>query len=158
VRLVRQLSSIVVAAGLAAGCSTPVAPDDSIPVVTIAQSDSSAIGAETTFVIRSNAELGAAWSQIYADRLDRTLPPQIDFDTYMLVIVASGRQPSSGFTVKITGATRDRDGLVVHVTIERPGENCGTATVITGPIAIARLPKLDRPVRFDITRTSVPCR
>jgi len=158
VKLVRALSIAFLAATLAAGCSSPVTPDDSIPVVTVSQSDNSAIGAETTFVVRSQAELGAAWSQIYGDQISRTLPPQIDFNTYMLVIVAIGRQPSSGFTVKITGATRDRDGLVVHVTIERPGENCGTATVITSPIAIARMPRLDGPVRFDITRTAVPCR
>jgi len=147
-----------VAAALAAGCSTPVAPNDSIPVVTVAQGDDSSIGAETTFVIRNNAELGAVWSQIYGDRINRSLPPQIDFNVHMLVVVAIGRQPSSGFAVKITGATRGRDGLVVHVTVERPGENCGTATVITSPIAIARLPKFDGPVRFDFTRVAVPCR
>jgi len=151
------LAAIAVAA-LATGCSTPVAPNESVPVVPVTQSDDSAIGAETTFVIRSNEELAVAWSQIYGERARLTLPPQIDFNAYMLVIVAIGRQPSSGFSVKITGATRERDGLVVHVTVGRPGENCGTAAVITSPVAIARLPRTDGPVRFDITRTSVPCR
>ena len=146
------------AAVLAAGCSSPASPSESVPVVTVTQSDDSAIGAETTFVIRSNADLAAAWSQIYGERVNRALPPQIDFNAHMLVVVAIGRQPSSGFTVKITGASRERNGLVVHVTVERPGANCMSATVITSPIAIARLPKTDAPVRFEFTRTSVPCR
>ena len=142
---------------LTASCSSPAGPSQSLAVGAAAQVEDGTLANETTFVVRDAATLRTVWAQIYAGRT-APAPPAVDFTRQMLVIVAMGQQRSSGFSVRIETATRDRREIVVHVTIRRPGDTCVTLPTITGPVAVATLPRSDLPVRFEFTRTTTSCR
>ena len=74
--------------------------------------------------------------------------PEVDFSREMVVVAAMGQQPSSGYAIIIDGAYErdDRLEVVVKSVINL---KCGAVlTMVTSPIDIVRLPKIERPVVF----------
>jgi hypothetical protein len=151
------LTGLVAVALTFQACAAPAAPTQAVEVTGAEQNDDSNLSAPGTFVIRDAAELRRVWTELFGDRPARPLPA-IDFSRHMLVIVAIGEQPTSGFQVRIGRAERTPRGIVVHVTVLRPGPDCVVNQVITRPVGIARLPQTDRPVRFEFERGVAPCR
>ena len=153
-RLKALACGVVVAAGLSASCKSPAQPSEAVTTVAEAVETSSDIRTETTYVIRDAQTLRQVWQQLFHGRRE---VPAIDFTTQMVVIVALGEKPTAGYGAKITGFSRNGGGIVVHVTAFAPGAGCATATVLTYPVAVARLRSHDGPVRFDFTRTTRDC-
>jgi hypothetical protein len=74
--------------------------------------------------------------------------PEIDFSREMIFIAAMGQQPTSGYAIIIDGAYERDDGLEVVVK-SVINLKCGAVlTMVTSPIDIVRLPKIERPVVF----------
>ncbi len=74
--------------------------------------------------------------------------PEIDFSREMVVVAAMGQQPTSGYAIIIDAAyeREDRLEVVVKSVINL---KCGAVlTVVTSPIDIVRLPKIEGPVVF----------
>ena len=156
-RVIRFVPVVLVGlVALAAACSSPVEPT-SIGLTSLSESveNGSDVRAETTYVIRDADALRRVWAQVFQGRRQA---PTVDFSKDMLVIVTLGEKLTAGHGVNITGVSRGDRGLVVHVTAFSPGADCGTAAVLTYPVAVSRLRVFDGDVRFDFRRTTRPCR
>lgn len=75
--------------------------------------------------------------------------PEIDFSREMVVVAAMGQQPTSGYAIVIDGAYERNDRLEVVVKSVITLKCFGAFTVVTSPIDIVRLPKIERPVVFS---------
>jgi hypothetical protein len=83
--------------------------------------------------------------------------PEVDFEKLTMLVAALGTRPSGGFAVLIEGAFDDGRMIEVYVLELRPGPHCAVTTGITHPVAIALIPRRDRPVRFHIDTADVNC-
>lgn len=74
--------------------------------------------------------------------------PEIDFSRDMVVVAAMGQQPTSGYDIIIDGAY-ERDDRLEVVVKSVLNLKCGAVlTMVTSPIDIVLLPKIERPVVF----------
>jgi hypothetical protein len=82
----------------------------------------------------------------------------VDLKKYIVLIVALGTRPSSGYSVMIQSA-RD-DGAAIHVSVleVRPGAQCPVMTELTFPATAVLIPRTDKPVRFEIRSADLDCR
>jgi hypothetical protein len=162
----RSLPAWIVGLAIAtAACSSPASPGSSTELpLTRLRTDSSSYmqfsGYETAMAvaIRDRAAWLSAWAQMYGRT--NTLPPplpEIDFANEMILLVALGTQPSSGYDVIIDRASESGDVVTVDATARRPG-NCGVLTVITTPVDVARVPKRTGAVVFRTSPVTTTCR
>jgi hypothetical protein len=124
------------------GCDSPTAPEVNLPVTRVVQGFFSAGDASQRLVIRSQAELTAAW-----DAMFRTLsqPPEIpivDFSQEMLIIARAGAKPSGGYCITVDSAVGS--GRRMTVTVRSGGPSAGTILpVVTHPFDVVRVPRRD---------------
>ena len=105
----------------------------------------------TTLVIRDREALQAAWSQMNGYVNPGPPVPEIDFSSEMVILVASGSHTSSGYDVLLASASKTDDLVTVHALERSPAPNCGSLTVITSPVDVARMSRQDGRVIFEIT-------
>jgi hypothetical protein len=142
---------------LTAGCGSsdptqPVGP--SLPIVRL-RSDPysfaiySGLDSPERLVVRDAATWQTVWNQIYRGQSPVPPAPSVDFSRDMIVVVALGARPSSGYNILIDGASElANDGVSVIVDSSSPGSNCVDAQVLTQPVDIARVPLRQGPVSF----------
>jgi PrcB C-terminal len=150
----RSLAMVVMLA--VTGCSHPVSPEKPgtlLPVVRLttgarAYSTFSAIESAQQLVLRDAASLAQWWAAAWRTVSPPPAVPDVDFTREMLVIVALGAKPTSGYDVVIESATLQRDGIVVVARTASPPGSVVLLPVVTHPVDIARLPLRSDPVRF----------
>lgn len=110
-------------------------------------------------VIRNRDE----WSELWKRFTDRIPPangipplPEIDFSKEMIVLVAMGQRPTSGFVIVIDGACEVDNKVEVYVSNVENVKCIGVLNVLTYPADAVRLPKTDLPVVFR--ETQVDCK
>jgi hypothetical protein len=113
---------------------------------------------ETLTTITTEAEWQRVWSELFACASAAPALPAVDFSREMLAVAALGQRGSSGYSVAIRhAALGSDDALHVGVVEYQPGRRCAVATVITYPVAIARVPRTDAAVAFDSRVESLAC-
>src|SRR5207245_5746591 len=119
-----------------------------IAVETISEGPASGLDRPMRSVIRSAAQLAALWKQ--HARMEEPAPkaPPVDFSREAVVVVALGRKPSAGYTVKVTRIEQLPDETLVHVRQTRPSPDAVTAQMITHPHHMVRIPRPRGAVRF----------
>src|SRR5688572_12705524 len=77
--------------------------------------------------------------------------PEIDFENYTLLVVATGARPSGGYSVALQSVWESESHVEVMALELRPlGRNCTAIAVVTYPVAFALIPRASKPVRFAI--------
>ncbi|MFW6347015.1 MAG: protease complex subunit PrcB family protein [Cyclonatronaceae bacterium] len=103
-------------------------------------------------VIRSEAEFEEFWNRLSGELVgsDGTVP-DVDFDTFIVVGVFMGEQPSSGYDISIERVEQPGEGepLQLEVRETEPGPECMNMTVITHPYHIIKLNKTDAELQFN---------
>jgi hypothetical protein len=61
----------------------------------------------------------------------------------MVVVVALGERPSGGYGIYIDLTYETDDHLTINVISQTPGRNCAATAVLTHPVDIARLPRVE---------------
>jgi PrcB C-terminal len=155
--------SIVGLVMVAVACSSDIStspPGTAIPVVRL-RSDPysfafySGMTTSARLVIRDPVTWQATWAEINRGLSPSSPPPSIDFSREMVVVAALGTRGSSGYDILIDGATEaDAGGAAIAIRSTSPGAGCGTLTVLTQPVDIARMPRRDGAVTF-VERSSV---
>jgi hypothetical protein len=107
-------------------------------------------------VIRTREELDKLW-QLPSSRIEKSDAPDIDFDTQMLIVAAMGEQPSSGYSIEITGAEKKDDVWVVSVKETSPGPSCIGLMVLTTPHHLAVIPKSSSEITFQVAQVIEDC-
>ena len=147
-------SFAILAALVSSGCDSPTQPSEPLPITRVTQGIFSNFQTPQRLAIRSQDGLVAAWAQIFGGPLALPPPlPQVDFANEMIVLVASGSKPTSGFVIAVAAAAGTGDIASVTVRSLSPAAGCVTLPAVTEPYDMVRLPRRDE-VRF-IERSDV---
>jgi hypothetical protein len=113
--------------------------------------------------LRALVRDSVAWRQLW-QRMNRLYVPQpalpaVDFNREIVVVAALGARPTGGYDVVIEGADQDVTGGDIEVAVRRtaPAAGCPVAAAVTQPVDLARMPAIDRPVRFRERSIIIPC-
>ena len=77
-------------------------------------------------------------------------PPRVDFRYEMVLFASMGQQSSGGHSVRINGIYDQGRRLKVVVNERRPGQGSFTASVMTAPVHMVVMPRIDKPVSFVV--------
>jgi hypothetical protein len=107
-------------------------------------------------VIKNRDEFNNFWKQLNSRVVSgQSSPPEIDFSKEMIVVVAMGERPTSGYWTYIDGACEVDGQVEVFVSTVEGGGKCGAVfTVLTYPADAVRLPRTDLPIVFRETQIS----
>ena len=111
---------------------------------TLAQGAMSNIEEPRQAVARTAAEWQALWKQ--HDAIGAA--PAVDFTQYAVAAVFLGSQPTTGFTVEITGVKTEGNRTVVEYLERQPPRDAFVAQVLTSPFHIVRIPRTAGSVEF----------
>jgi PrcB C-terminal len=104
------------------------------------------------FVVRDRDGWHDVWKRIYQHNPSNgpyPEAPEIDFSREMVIVAAMGQRPTSGYEIIIDGAYERDDRLEVVVKSVVNVKCVGlTYMVVTSPLDIVRLAKIERPVVF----------
>lgn len=158
-------SLIASLAAFAIGCSAPLdAPGPHAPLtVTRLRAEPFSFTYFSQFrqperlVIRDQVAWVKAWASLWPAFAPIPAPPNVDFDHEMIVFVALGERPTGGYSILVDSAGTDAGGVTVWVGTLRPGSHCFTTQSLTQPVDIARLPRIDAPLRFVDTSKVIDC-
>lgn len=101
---------------------------------------------EQRIVIRDRVAWENLWQRILQPNPSLPPLPEIDFSKEMLIVVAMGDRPTSGYAITVTSAREQSNRLEVEVEKTFP---CGMQMqVLTAPIDIVRIPTTDLLVTF----------
>jgi hypothetical protein len=141
------------AVALMTGSCSPSSPTQTVllALTPVGYSAFSGYSQPTTLVIRDRGAWQAAWSQMNGYLTPAPPTPEIDFSSDMVILVASGSHNSSGYDVMLTSALKADDLVTVRALERSPAPNCGSLTVITSPVDVARMSRQDGRVVFEIT-------
>ena len=154
---------------LLAACSTaptglPGSPGSSNQVgLTRFRSDSfafallSGFATPETMVIRTEAGWADAWSRINARVVPQPPRPSVDFTRDVVLLAAQGNQATGGYNILLDSAEEAGGGITVKVTETSPGPGCIVTQMLTQPVDIARLPRVETPVTFVVTPHATVC-
>ena len=150
---------------LAVGCSAPLdAPGPHAPLTVTRLSAEpfsftyfSQIRQPERLVIRDQVAWVNAWASLWPFGAPIAAPPNVDFDHEMIVLVALGERPTGGYSILVDSAGTTADGVTVWVGTSAPGAHCVTTQAFTQPVDIAKLPRIDAPVRFVGTSKVSDC-
>jgi hypothetical protein len=138
----------------AIACTNPTAPASTGPVSIQRFAPTSRSLAEFSgydepqrFVIRDSATMAMVWETIYRGVSPRPGMPLIDFTHNMVLVVALGTRPTSGYNIVLESATNGTDGLTVYARISAPSSSA-TLPVVTQPLDAGVVPRTTGPVRF----------
>ena len=126
------LALLLALSGCASGRhgSAVTGPTDPVRLLRSAKGDDPANGTLGAWLIKSDEQL----DQIGSGELARL---QVDFAEESLIVVALGEQPTSGYSLRITGVSRAGDDLFVQGVSTRPAEGDETLATQTCPYAAA---------------------
>jgi hypothetical protein len=122
--------------------------------------------ADATYVaIRSRDQWEEMWRKIrsdYAGWNDALTPnpgkiPATDFARFTLIVAATGRKSSGGYSISINDIDETPNNVLVHVVETSPSQTCAGITMSTSPFVGVQIPATNKPVNFDIKKVSGSC-
>jgi hypothetical protein len=108
----------------------------------------SGYGDSARLVVKTADEWSRLWTRIVSNHGPTPPTPAIDFSKEMLLVAAMGTRATGGYSIEIEAVDRDSSGITASVRSRSPGKSCGTTSALTAPVAIVRVPRSDKPVRF----------
>lgn len=84
--------------------------------------------------------------------------PEIDFEKYTLLVVATGGRPSGGYSVAVQSVWESESHVEVVALEVRPlGRQCTVTAMVTYPVTFALIPRTSKSVRFMIQHADLMC-
>ncbi len=124
---------------------------------TIDQGQNGTIEERKNYVISNTTEWQDLWSLIHSSRNPAPPVPSVDFTREKVLVAFQGQQPSGGYQITFESVVDSGDALDVYVKEYVPGAGCATATVITAPYHIVKIPKFDKALVSHSERAVVAC-
>lgn len=108
-------------------------------------------------VLTDDEQWVAAWETLYEGQSPVPERPAVDFGSSVLILVAMGTRPTTGYSVKVEGVQHHAGVLYVAVRERSPGASCGTGQALTAPVHIVEVPREGTTARFHVTRETYSC-
>ena len=160
--VVRHLAraSVLACGVIVTACAQPNEPDSvegEIAVERLAFEIYSGFEEADRRVIRNAIEWAMVWTSLNKSHDPQPPRPVINFSTEQIVVAALGARPSTGYSVRVTGASGTGNGVTVRLETQSPGPGCGVLTTVTYPVEISKMPRTAEPVSFEETRVVKNC-
>jgi hypothetical protein len=117
----------------------------------------SGIGQPERLVVRDNATWHTVWASIWLGTTPMPATPNVDFAKEMVIVAALGSRSTGGYSIVVDSAMATSAGLVVWIGTSSPGARCVTTQAFTAPVDVARIQRIDEPVRFVDVPKVVEC-
>lgn len=127
-------------------------------LVHIRQTLDSRIEVPVRTVAYDSATLAVWWRQITSNPFDSSAPPRIDFQRYMVIVVAMGARPTIGNAFAITSIDSTSTSMRVHVRMSSPGSDCIEGMEAQYPVDLVQVPRSNKLVIFDDQYREVACK
>jgi hypothetical protein len=98
-------------------------------------------------VLRDKAAFAAAWNTVH-NGIPGNPAPTVDFGQKMVVLVALGQRNTGGFSVSFDSMTVEAGTPRVRYTVTSPGASCMTAQVLTSPVDIVVVRRVEAQAQF----------
>ena len=134
---------------LLAGCGSPAQPDVSIPIVRVRSETFSGLTQPAQLIIRDQSAWQQTWSAIWTSTTPAPGLPVVDFSSNMIIVVAAGSKPSSGYAIAVESASQHDGDVTVAVRATSPSPGCAALTVITNPVDVVQLPRYNGHISFE---------
>ncbi len=108
-------------------------------------------------VITNNVDWQQLWGRMYAQESPMPELPKIDFGQKMVLADFLGTRSSSGYIIEISDVKVSDSILEVSVLESTPGRNCLTTQALTQPFHVALIPRWEKAIRFNTSRTVTDC-
>jgi hypothetical protein len=108
-------------------------------------------------VVRDAATWASLWPEIVGSQRPMPPLPPVDFTRELLLVASMGTRSSGGYTIAIDRLTRAGSTLLVDVSEQSRGRNCGVTGALTAPVALARMERTVLPVRFRRSQEVTDC-
>lgn len=139
----KKSSLIILGASLAllAACASD-GGGNSEPAATVLQSGShSGLKDQTEKQVHNQADLEAAWNEIYATQSSKPALPTIDFTKNTVLVYGPGERKTGGWTMRVDHATASGTGYNIGFTVNQPGKNCSrSGNETTDPFIVVSVP------------------
>jgi hypothetical protein len=126
-----------------AGCDSPTAPEENLPVNRVTQGFFSAGDVSQRLVIHSQAELTAAWNEMFRTLSPPPEIPTVDFSQEMVIVARAGAKPTGGYCITVDSAVGNRRRMTVTIRSGGPSAGQAILPVVTHPFDVVRVPRRD---------------
>jgi len=140
-RHARALPYLLILALIA--CDSPTTPEGTLPITRVVQGFFSAGDAPGRLVIRSQAELTAAWDVMFRTLSPPPEIPTVDFSQEMVIIARAGAKPSGGYCITVDSAIGSSRKVTVAIRSGGPTAGNTILPVVTHPFDVVRVPRRD---------------
>ena len=108
----------------------------------------SAIVQRERLVIETPQAWASAWALIQGTLVPVPPVPAVDFTRDVVVVVATGRRATAGYSIRVERVERVAGETTVRVVETSPGRTCVLAQVLTSPFDVVLIPRSALPLRF----------
>ena len=137
---------------------TPPTFDQPVPLETVSSFPSmSGIADRQVQVITSANDWRLAWANVVANYAQPPEPPVVNFDSSAVILAAAGTTNTQLFAFQIAEVRERTSGLFVKAELTWP--TCGSLPVMTAPVHIVKIRRVDRlvPLTFTFVNKAGPC-
>jgi len=112
----------------------------------------------TLILVRNEAELRRIWAQFHlqAGRGGPQSAPTVDFD-HSVAVLFFGDRGSDCNPYRLTRVLSSPDKVTLHVIHQMLGKNCVCASFVFEPYILARIPRTEKPIGFEIETETHAC-
>ena len=105
-------------------------------------------------VVTDSAQWAETWPFIRDNAIEKV--PPVDFARHMVVIVALGTRPSTGYDITVDSTAAGSRERLLFVRVTTTG-SCPAGAALTQPLDVVRVPRTRLPVRFVEDTVQVKC-
>ncbi len=118
----------------------------------------SGIDTQVREVLRTEAEWRTFWTELNGVIVPRPERRQVDFTRDVVVVVAMGRRPTTGYAINVDEIRVTGSVLTVALTEVSPGPTCPVQSTMTRPVDVVRTPLADVPqAQFTVSQQTTTC-
>ncbi len=126
----------------------------SVPFGTLARGEQTMATPAASFVVLDDA----AWSAFWLEHAGSAEPPDVDFDSEMVIVAAVGQREEAGDSIEVRQILQVDNGTLTHLFERVPGDFCSPVARAHYPFHIVVSPVTPPPIRFaDIALEFVSC-
>ncbi len=138
--------------------SAAYALDCNVSFTSVLRLQMSGIGQADDWVIDNQDDFCSFWDQAHALMYPKPPCPDIDFETYVVIVSAMGRQSNGCYNTEIHCIEEDQQGnYTVYVRDTVPGKGCFCPMMIVCPVHAVKVPMPTGTVSFSHTQFVMNC-
>ncbi|MCI0450563.1 MAG: protease complex subunit PrcB family protein [Chlorobi bacterium] len=138
-------------------CSNQGEEEVIVPFEVIHGGSYCAIGEKKQVICKNNDDYQKLMNEVYKDLDQMPIIPEVDFSKNYVVAVFMGAKNTGGYAINFDKVIRRTADLTVSVFETSPGAKCIVTQAVTHPYEIAKIPKIDKNIKFKTKLRTNEC-